>query len=44
MASALGLSLKEVDGMHPTELTARLFKYCAVNQICLDSVIIQIAR
>ena len=44
MASALRLSLKEVDEMHPAELTARLFKYCAVNQICLDSVIMQIAK
>lgn len=44
LASALGLSLAEVDGMHPAELTARLFKYCAVNQICLDSVIMQIVR
>lgn len=44
MASALGLSLKEVDEMHPADRAARLFKYCAVNRICLDSVIMQMAK
>ena len=44
MASALGLSLTEVDEMHPSDLAARLFKYCAVNRISLDSVIMQVAK
>lgn len=44
MASALGLSLTEVDGMHPSDLAARIFKYCAVRRIPLDSVIMQMAK
>ena len=44
MASALGLLLNEVDEMHPSDLVARLFKYCAVNHISLDSVIMQMAK
>lgn len=41
MASALNLKLNE---MHPSDLAARLFKYCAVHRISLDSVIMQMAK
>ena len=44
MASALGLSMKEMDEMHPSDLAAQIFKYCAVNRISLDSVIMQMAK
>ena len=44
MAAALKLSPNEMAEITPPDLAARLFKYCAVNQICLDSVIMQIAR
>ena len=44
VASALGLSVTEVDEMHPSDLAARLFKYCAVKRISLDSVIMQMAK
>ena len=44
LASALDLQLAEMDEMHPADLAARLFKYCAVNQICLDSVIMQMVK
>lgn len=44
MASALKLQLTEMDEMHPSDLAARIFKYCAVNRISLDSVIMQMAK
>ena len=44
MASALNLKLNEMDEMHPSDLAARLFKYCAVRRIPLDSVIMQMAK
>ena len=44
LASALGLSSIEVDEMHPSDLAARLFKYCAVNRISLDNVIMQMVK
>lgn len=44
LASALGLQLTEMDEMHPSDLAARIFKYCAVRQISLDSVIMQLAK
>ena len=44
MASALNLKLNEMDEMHPSDLAARLFKYCAVHRISLDSVIMQMAK
>jgi len=44
MASALNLTLNEMDEMHPSDLAARLFKYCAVHRISLDSVIMQMAK
>lgn len=44
MASALNLTLNEMDEMHPSDLAARIFKYCAVRRIPLDSVIMQMAK
>lgn len=44
MASALNLTLNEMDEMHPSDLAARLFKYCAIYRISLDSVIMQMAK
>ena len=44
MASALNLTLNEMDEMHPSDLAARIFKYCAVNRISLDNVIMQMAK
>lgn len=44
MASALNLTLNEMAEMHPSDLAARLFKYCAVHRISLDSVIMQMAK
>ena len=44
MASVLNLTLNEMDEMHPSDLAARLFKYCAVHRISLDSVIMQMAK
>ena len=44
LASALDLQLTEMDEMHPSDLAARIFKYCAVNHISLDSVIMQMAK
>ena len=44
LASALGLQATEMDEMPPSDLAARIFKYCAVNRISLDSVIMQMAK
>ena len=44
LASALNLQLAEMDEMHPSDLAARIFKYCAVNHISMDSVIMQMAK
>lgn len=44
LASALNLQLAKMDEMHPSDLAARIFKYCAVNRISLDSVIMQMAK
>ena len=44
MASELNLKSTEMDEMHPSDLAARIFKYCAVNRISLDSVIMQMAK
>ena len=44
MASALELQPTEMDEMSPSDLAARIFKYCAVRRIPLDSVIMQIVR
>ena len=44
LASALNLQLAEMDEMHPSDLAARIFKYCALRQIPLDSVIMQMAK
>ena len=44
LASALNLKLNEMDEMHSSDLAARIFKYCAVNHISLDSVIMQMAK
>ena len=44
LASALNLQLTEMDEMHPSDLAARIFKYCAVRRIPLDSVIMQMAK
>lgn len=44
LTSALNLKLTEMDEMHPSDLAARIFKYCAVRRIPLDSVIMQMAK
>ena len=44
LASALSLKSSEIDEMPPSDLAARIFKYCAVKRIPLDSVIMQMAR
>lgn len=44
LASALELPLAEMDEMNPSDLAARIFKYCAVRRIPLDSVIMQMAK
>ena len=44
LASALNLQSSEMDEMHPSDLAARIFKYCAVKRIPLDSVIMQMAK
>ena len=44
LASALDLKLTEMDEMHHSDLAARIFKYCAVRRIPLDSVIMQMAK
>ncbi len=44
LASALELQPIEMDEMSPSDLAARIFKYCAVRRISLDSVIMQIAK
>ncbi|MBQ8619812.1 MAG: hypothetical protein IJ418_20205 [Clostridia bacterium] len=44
LASALELQLAEMDEMHPSDLAAQIFKYCAVRRIPLDSVIMQMAK
>lgn len=44
LASALELQPTEMDEMPPSDLAARIFKYCAVKRIPLDSVIMQMAR
>ena len=44
LASALKLQPTEMDEMPPSDLAARLFKYCAVHRISLDSVIMQMAK
>lgn len=44
LASALGLKPTEIDEMSPSALAARIFIYCAVRQIPLDSVIMQLAK
>lgn len=44
LASALELQLTEMDEMYPSDLAARIFKYCAVRRIPLDSVIMQMAK
>lgn len=44
LASALGLKPTEIDEMSPSDLAARIFKYCAVRRIPLDSVIMQMAK
>ena len=44
LASALGLQLTVMDEMTPSDLAARIFKYCAVKRIPLDSVIMQMAK
>lgn len=44
LASALELQPTEMDEMPPSDLAARIFKYCAVRRIPLDSVIMQMAK
>ena len=44
LACALNLQLSELDKMLPSDLAARIFKYCAVKRIPLDSVIMQMAK
>ena len=44
LASALELQQTEMDEMPPSDLAARIFKYCAVRRIPLDSVIMQMAK
>ena len=44
LASALGLQMAEMEKMPPSDLAARIFKYCAVKRIPLDSVIMQMAK
>ena len=44
LASALELQPTEMDEMNPSDLAARIFKYCAVRRIPLDSVIMQMAK
>ena len=44
LAAALELQLTEMDEMNPSDLAARIFKYCAVRRIPLDSVIMQMAK
>ena len=44
MASAIGLQPDEMDEITPSDLAARIFKYCAVKRIPLDSVIMQMAK
>ena len=44
LASALDLKLAEMDEMLPSDLAARIFKYCAIHRISLDSVIMQMAK
>ena len=44
LASALELQPTEMDKMLPSDLAARIFKYCAVRRIPLDSVIMQMAK
>lgn len=44
LASALDLQPTEMDAMPPSDLAARIFKYCAVKRISLDSVIMQMAK
>ena len=44
LASALELQPTEMDEMSPSDLAARIFKYCAVRRIPLDSVIMQMAK
>jgi len=44
LASALELQPTEMDEMNPSDLAARIFKYCAVKRIPLDSVIMQMAK
>lgn len=44
LASALNLKLTEMNEMHPSDLAARIFKYCAVRKLPLDSVIMQMAK
>ena len=44
LAAALELQLTEMDEMSPSDLAARIFKYCAVRRIPLDSVIMQMAK
>ena len=44
LASAIGLQMAEMEKMPPSDLAARIFKYCAVKRIPLDSVIMQVAK
>ena len=44
LASAFKLQLAGMDGMAPSVLAARIFKYCAVRRIPLNSVIMQMAK
>lgn len=44
LAAALELQLTEMDEMNPSDLAARIFKYCAIHRISLDSVIMQMAK
>lgn len=44
LALALNLTLTEMDKMSPSDLAARIFRYCAVRRIPLDSVIMQMAK
>ena len=44
MAVGLNLELEEMKNMHPSDLAAKLFKYAAVHNLPLDTVIMQMAR
>ena len=44
MAAGLNLELEEMKNMHPSDLATKLFKYAAVHNLPLDSVIMQMAK